>query len=332
MKDNDVIENSENETKQKENTPKDIMQKEKKDSYRKIINICIVIQIIVSICLAMISGRVLYPFLIRILKEVSFVYIKSGIAIVLCVIVLYVIWKWKTLLQKRSVEVAVQQEKETYQSTLDDRGFFEHICERIDENDGKIFLWKRTWSKMEVSPEKDSIDRDFLIHLGNVYVTALNKKKYNKSKYFALKKKAANYQNIKSFLHGFYNQKTIVAGIAGYIGTGALSVYASAFYDWIVLAGISIAVILLIAFIGFIFLRHSYYDSEIELRKFGETWVRHEATVVNLENVMMKYVMGLEEFSRVEAGIDEKRLFMEQVGKVLMDNEERFQKNMGKIQ
>ena len=202
------------------------------------------------------------------------------------------------------------------------------IQKAINKQGGNFFLWRRVVERMSIVKAEEG---DFLVHLGIVYLTALGKKN-NKKKHFALRQKAARYQNIKSFLQGLYNQKTIIAGIAGYVGTGALSVYASVFKEWIVWAGISIVIILIIALAGYIFLRSGYYDSEIELRKFGETWVRHEATVTNLENVMMQFVMELGEFSDDNIRKREKKLFMEKVGKVLMDNEEKFQKNMEKIE
>lgn len=295
------------------------------DKYKvkQIFRIIFVIAAIVLVCK--------YPFSDPVLK----------IEIILCmataIIVIFFIAHFIGARRLKQLWEELQEEEENeknrqYLSILRGEYSFAYFQKKIDECGGNFFLWKSVWNKMGVAPDTYSKDRDFLVNLGHIYVMALGKKKYNKGQYFARKEKAARYQNIKGFLYGVYNQKTAITGIAAYTGTGVLSVYASFFDDWIIFSSIVIAIILIIAFAGFIFLRSSYYDSEIELRKYGETWVRHEATIVNLEKVMMNYVMELDKFSCIGAGKGEKKLFMEQIGKVLMENEERFQKNMEKIQ
>lgn len=276
-------------------------------------------------------------FVFRNIKECLLVWIIFLLMLTaVLLIIIFILMKFKSKWNQKSEEAKEEKnqsdETETIQKWIDmDREdhLWQSIQSEIKEKGGIFFLWQGVVKRMGILKAEES---NFLVHLGIVYLTALRKKNDNKKKHFALRKKAARYQNIKSFLQGLYNQKTIIAGVAGYVGTGALSVYASVFKEWIVWAGISVVIILIIALAGYIFLRSGYYDSEIELRKFGETWVRHEATVTNLENVMMQFVMKLGEFSCDKPGEGEKKKFMEQVGKVLIDNEEKFQKNMEKIE
>ena len=278
-------------------------------------------------------------FVFRNIKQCLLVWIILLLMLTaLLLTIIFILIKFKNKLNQESEEAKEEKiqgdETKTIQKWIDmsrnDQPLpWQSIQDEIYEKGGNFFLCRRVVERMGILKAEDS---NFLVHLGIVYLTALRKKNDNKKKHFALRKKAARYQNIKSFLQGLYNQKTIIAGVAGYVGTGALSVYASVFKEWIVWAGISVVIILIIALAGYIFLRSGYYDSEIELRKFGETWVRHEATVTNLENVMMQYVMKLGEFSCDKPGEGEKKKFMEKVGKVLMDNEEKFQKNMEKIE
>lgn len=340
MADNETIVSSENgsnseENDKEKNSSKNNTQTKRRNIYNKGIVACTVVHIIASISLV----GILCYFLISILIKISVMYTSLGIAVACCIAILYGVQRAKKLLKEKSKKEKEAQEKEEYLYILNqirqepkECNYIDDLYTKIAELDGNCLVWKRVWEEMSASLDSDSKDRDFLLHLSHVYFMALKKKNDNKSEYFELKTKAARYQNIKGFLYGMYNQKTVITGIAAYVGTGALSVYASFFDDWITFSGITIAIISVIALAGFVFLRSSYYASEIELRKNGETWVRHEATIVNLEKVMMNYVMELNEFSCVGDGKSEKKLFMEQIGKVLMDNEKRFQKNMEKIQ
>ena len=304
--------------------------------------VLIIAIIIISIILSIVLIIIISPYYLQIINFILNHIISSLlIPIALMLASVFLLQKCKKNLEKESKKK--QKNKINYNlnklknlipktelSEINDGRSEENEGTKTDEKE-KLFLWIEVANRLIVS-ESDKKGKDFFIHLGRIYFQAKQKKEYNKAQYFAFKKKAARYQNIKSFLQGLYNQKTIIAGVAGYVGTGALSVYASVFKEWIVWAGISVVIILIIALAGYIFLRSGYYDSEIELRKFGETWVRHEATVTNLENVMMQYVMELDEFSKDDIRENEKKLFMEKVGKVLMDNEEKFQKNMEKIE
>lgn len=243
-------------------------------------------------------------------------------------------WKKKEEQEKQKEEEKQKQKCETEQvkkwkCVPRSNSLWCDIQKAINEKGGNFFLWRRVVERMGIVNAEEG---DFLVHLGIVYLTALGKKNDNKKKHFALRKKAVLYQNMKGILQGLYNQKTIIAGIAGYIGTGALSAYIPDFGNLFLIISVVFLIILAISIIIFIFLRGSQYASEIELRKFGETWVRHEATVTNLENVMMQFVMELGEFSCVGVGKSEKKLFMEKIGRVLMDNEEKFQQNMEKIE
>ena len=84
-------------------------------------------------------------------------------------------------------------------------------------------------------------------------------------------------------------------------------------------------------FCGFIVLQCSRYEAEIELKKYGEKWVRHEANIFRLENIMLKFVLELGEYADVGIGKSEKRLFMQQISEALFKNENKFQENMKEI-
>jgi hypothetical protein len=74
-----------------------------------------------------------------------------------------------------------------------------------------------------------------------------------------------------------------------------------------------------------------YYLDTSTIRKYGETWVRHEATIFQMQSAMYKYVMGLEPYND---SIDEsmkKKLFMKEILEVMSNNESTFQNNMKTI-
>lgn len=140
----------------------------------------------------------------------------------------------------------------------------------------------------------------------------------------------------KKLVTGVYNQKTTVVAVAAYFGNGVLSIYSHVYNtvlpsETFIFFTVGIGLFLVIGIIGLIFLRAGEYKNEITIRKYGETWVRHEATIFQMQSAMYKYVMGLEPYND---SIDErmkKKLFMEEILEVMSNNESTFQNNMKTI-
>ena len=215
-----------------------------------------------------------------------------------------------------------------WQSVLRSKAAWDYLKDEIQNNKGKASLWSAVIDRMQLLTEAEE---EFLKHLGHIYVETLSKKRKNKEMYFKIQKKSANYKNIKGLIEEIYDKRTVIAGVVGCVVSGALTVFISNFSSWVTAVAILVVIFISAGFCGFIVLQCSRYEAEIELKKYGETWVRHEANIFRLENIMLKFVLELGEYADVGIGKSEKRLFMQQISEALLKNENKFQENMKEI-
>ena len=250
----------------------------------------------------------------------------------ICIALVFVDWIYRKLKESkvrklRSDELQRISKSET--PAAGEKTIWEELETVIEENRGKADFWRLVINKIGklrvISPEEEI----FLIFVGNTYIQTLKKRNRNKDMYFSLQAKASGYQSLKKIFTEIYNQKTALAGMIAYLGNGALATYKEELYkDTFTLINIVLLAFFVLGVILFILLRANEYEAEITLRKYGETWVRHEKTIFGIENAMCEYVLNLGEYANASSPEQEKERFMNQILSVMQRNEDKFQSNM----
>lgn len=149
----------------------------------------------------------------------------------------------------------------------------------------------------------------------------------NKQKYFDCQKKVARYNAVKNIFGTIYNQKVVITGILGMFSTYIIQVISNSTARGII---VILGIMIVLGIVGFIYIQALRYEREIAVREYGETWVRHEAMVYNLNREMLKYVGNLGEYYEKKES-EKKKIFQENILLILDRNEEKFQENMKDI-
>ena len=136
---------------------------------------------------------------------------------------------------------------------------------------------------------------------------------------------------MRDMIYGVYNLKSILIGLMGLWGANVLAILSQLFGEKFAIYGIFALIIALLIIILVFFRGHGKYKQRIKLRNYGETWVRHEATVAKLELEMFKYLRRLGEYGDLNVACGDSRFFEERILKILEANEEIFQNNMKDI-
>lgn len=210
--------------------------------------------------------------------------------------------------EKCSSESSLLRERQTeeIESESDEQAYSEELLEKIQDDFEKTTFFKCMKSAYRYS-SKEAQD--------------------NKQNYFDYQEKASHYKAVKSMFEAIYNQKVVITTILGMFGTYIIQVISnSTAWEMIVILGIMI----ILGIAGFIYIQALRYEREIAVREYGETWVRHEAMVYNINREMLKYIENLGEYCGEEES-EKKKIFQENILSILDKNEEKFQENMKDI-
>lgn len=176
-------------------------------------------------------------------------------------------------------------------------------------------------------------EKQFLKEIASYRETHITKAKENKEKYFD------NNLLLISLLSGNKIFKLICSILIATFPTigitklikkclEILSIAISTEMNFVIM--ICVGAVVLVACICILFLLEKK-QKELPFRRYGETWIRHTIALSGYDAEMLKYMYNLDYYKEKE-GVEQRKLFMEKILEIEMENMDKFEKNMSKIQ